>query len=275
LPLGRPAPHNAPTITVSSERWLLSTLIAIHLVAITAASLPEPRELNLVNASATPGPRGDALARTVKPVLDAVVAAVAPLEAEAFTVTKPIRALTRTYIQAGLRQKWNMFANPVTADQYVRVAHYVGSSRDPGRVRVFQELVLPGQHENRPRLVHRFQDKAILNALEALAVDRLDHPGEQHYADLDPIASYFGNRFKAVYLAADETMLRTDVWFGGAAMPPVAGRLTDDQLQERWTVLQRYWDGPVDTPVNVTPLQPGALEGEGDIGWRLDYMQNR
>ena len=69
-----------------------------------------------------------------------------------------------------------MFANPVTADQYVRVVHYVESSREAGRIRMFSELALPAQRENRVRLVHRFRDKAILNSFETFAANVRDHP---------------------------------------------------------------------------------------------------
>ena len=260
---------------MSSGRWLVSTLIAIHLTAISVASLPDPRELNLVGSASRPTPAADALARTVTPILDATVVALTPLEEQAFRLTTPLRALTRTYIQAGLRQKWNMFANPVTADQYVRVVHYVGSSREPGRIRVFSELALPGQRENRPRLVHMFRDKAILNSLEALAVNRLEAHDAARSSDLDPVAAYFGNQFKAAYLAPGETVVRTEVWFGGAPMPPTGRRVTDSALQARWDVLQRYWDGPDEASASPTPPLQGTLQGEADIAWRLDYVLNR
>jgi hypothetical protein len=259
---------------VSSERWFLSTLIAIHLVAISASSLPDPRELDLVRPAAVVQPVGS-IAHIVTPVLDAIVAELTPLEAQAYQVTAPIRALTRTYVQAGLRQKWTMFANPVTADQYVRVAHYVRSSQEPRRVRVFRELALPGQREDRVRLVHAFRDKAILNPFEALAINRFEHPGVDRFSDLDPIAAYFDNHFRAAYLTPDEAITRTEIWFGLAPLPATGDRLNGSQLDERWAVLQRYREGPVDAPVPVVPLQPGALQSESDIVWRLEHVQNR
>jgi hypothetical protein len=172
---------------VSSDRWLLSTLIAIHLVAISAASVPDPRELNLVRPAAAVPPF-DPIARIAAPALNAVVDALGPLEAQAYRFTAPLRALTGIYVQAGLRQKWNMFSNPVTADQYVRVAYYV-TSREAGRVRVFRELALPGQPEDRARLVHMFRDKAILNSLEALVVSRLEHSEAERSPPFSAIVS--------------------------------------------------------------------------------------
>jgi hypothetical protein len=262
-----------PALIVSSDRWLLSMLIAVHLVAISAASVPDPRELDLVTSPAAV-PRFDPIGRIAAPALNAVVAALGPAEADAYRFTAPIRALTGIYVQAGLRQKWNMFANPVTADQYMRLAYYV-TSREAGRVRVFRELVLPGQPEDRARLVHMFRDKAILNSLEALVVNRLEHSEGERVSDLDPIAASFGNRFRAAYLTPYESITRTEIWFGMAQTPATGERLTDSQLQGRWAVLQRYWDGPVDVPPPVTPLQLGALQGESDIVWRLEYAQDQ
>jgi hypothetical protein len=259
---------------VSSDRWLLSTLITIHLVAISAASVPDPRELDFVR-SAGAAPPFDSVARIAAPVLNAIVAAFAPVEAHAYGFTAPIRALTGIYVQAGLRQKWNMFANPVAGDQYVRVAYSVQTPREPGRIRVFRELALPGQPEDRVRLVHMFRDKAILNSLEALVVNRLEHPDAERSSDFDPIAAYFSNRFRTTSLTPDEAITRTEIWFGLAPTPPTGERLTDSQLQERWAVLERYRDGPVDAPAAGAPLQPGAFQGESDIVWRLEYVQNR
>jgi len=259
---------------VSRERWLLSTLIAFHLVAISAASLPDPRELSLGITGAAVPPV-DPSDRITPPTLNAVVAALGRWEAQAYRLTEWIRSLTRIYIQAGLRQKWIMFANPIAADQYVRVAHYVRSSRQPGRGRVFRELVLPGQPEDRLRLVHMFRDKAILNALETLRVNRQETPGAERFVDLDPIAAFFSTRFRAAYLTPDETITRTEIWVGLAPMPANGNRLTDSQLQERWALLQRYRDGPVGAPEPDTPPEPGVLQGESDIVWRLEYVQNR
>jgi hypothetical protein len=257
---------------VSSEKSLISTLIALHLAAISASSLPDPRELKLVRAADGTPPQ-DAIARTVTPALDAAVAVLIPLEAHVFRATAPIRALTRPYVQAGLQQKWNMFANPFAADQYVRVRYHVGSSVQPGRIRLFQELVLPDQREDQPRLVHKFRDKAILHAFETLSVRRVDHPDA--VADLNPIAAYFARRFKAVYLAQDEMVLATEVWFGAAPIPATGHRLTDAQLQQRSAVIERYREGPMEVPGPVMRLEEGALQSESDIVWRLDSVQGR
>lgn len=259
---------------VSSEKWLISALIAVHLVAISASSLPDPNDLKLVG-SAGGRPPADAIVRTVAPALDAATSVLRPFEALAYRATAPIRALTRTYVQAGLRQKWNMFANPVAADQYLRVGYYVGSSQQPGKIRLFQELVLPGQREDQPRLAHMFRDKAILNSLEGLFVNRVNRPHAARYSDLDPIAAYFARRFSAVYLARDEMVLGTEIWFGAAPIPVTGQRLTDAQLHDRWSAIERYREGPIEVPGRGIPLEIGALQSESDIVWRLEYVQKQ
>jgi hypothetical protein len=258
---------------VSSERWLLSLLIVIHLVAISASSVPDPRDLNAARATAPAAT--DSIARFATPAWNALFAVLAPLEAQVYRFTAPLRALTRTYIEAGLRQKWDMFANPVTADQYVRVMHYVESSREPGRMRVFAELALPAQQEDQVRLVHKFRDKAILNSFETFAARVRDHPEAHDTSPMEPIAAYFGRRFRARYLAQDETVLRTELWFGAAPTPPIYKRVADSQLQARLAVLRRYWEVPVESLSSAVPSIPGVLQGESDIVWRLDYVDKR
>ena len=258
----RTAPHNA--CTVSNERLFLSFLIVVHLVAISASAIPDPVSLEAIKSEEPTSGANEWLT----PVLNRFVAKLTPVEADAFRFTTPVRALTRTYIQAGLLQKWDMFANPVRVDVYVRVAQYVASSQQPGRVRVFQELALPAQHEDEVRLTHKFRDKAVLNAFEALAASRRDEVGTDPDAALKPIARYFRNRFRTSYLTPDETILRTEVWFGTAPIPPKGERVSDSQLEERWRVLQRYWNGRVEEQFASTTVQR-----EADIVWSLAYAE--
>jgi hypothetical protein len=249
---------------VSSERWFLSFLIVVHLVAISASAIPDPL---LVEAIKSEEPVSGANER-LTPVLDRFAATLTSVEADVFRFTTPLRALTRTYIQAGLRQKWDMFANPVRVDLYVRVAQSVASSQQPGRVRVFQELALPAQHEDEVRLTHKFRDKAVLNAFEALSANRRDQVEADPDAALKPIARYFRNRFRASYLTPDEMVVRTEVWLGTAPIPPKGERLSDSQMEERWRVLQRYWNGPVEEQFSSTTAQR-----EADIVWTLEYAE--
>lgn len=208
------------------------------------------------------------------PVLDGAVAILRRLEAQAFQLTVPVRELTRIYVQAGLRQKWDMFANPMTADQYVRVVHYVRTTREPGRIRVFRELVLPAQQEYRVRLIHKFRDKAILNSIETFSVNRRDHPEADPEAALKPISAYFTKQFASRYLAEDETAERFEVWFGVAPIPPTGDRVPDAQRQNRHEVLQRYWEGPVEG-FSAKATEPGSVEREADIVWTLAYVEKR
>ena len=250
---------------MTDHRGALSILIVFHLVALVLASLPDPDELNLVQPRVS---TGDAVTR----VLDRSAAWLRFVEPQLVTLTKPLRVVTEPYITIGLRQKWNMFANPMAVDQYVRVDQYVESPAAPQSIHVFRELALPAQREDRVRLVHKFRDKAVLNALEAFTVARRQERAERLPGDLQPLARYFRSRFQREYLNGDEHVVRTDVWFGQVAIPPPGQRLTTEQRESRIAALAAYWDGPAEAVRTAVAPMPGALQREEPIVWRLEYV---
>ena len=77
-----------PAVTVSRDRWLLSTLIAIHLVAISAASLPDPHELSVGISAAAVSPV-DPSARVAPAPLKAIVATLSPTVAATSRTERP------------------------------------------------------------------------------------------------------------------------------------------------------------------------------------------
>jgi hypothetical protein len=235
------------------------------------ASLPDADELNAEQ------PRrlihNDTISAAVAPALDRSAAWLRAIEPRIVNAVKPLRVLADLYNSVGLRQTWNMFSNPVTADQYVRVDHYVESTASPQPVHVFRELALPAQRQDQVRLVHKFRDKAVLNALEAFSIARA-HGEENNQPpprDLQPLVRYFRNRFERDYLKADERIVRTDVWYGQAAIPPPGARLTPEQRESRLAALATYWHGASEIPASI-PLKPGALQREDAIVWRLEYI---
>ena len=253
------------------QRWLLSALIVFHLVAISVAAIPPPGELNPIQLRHPPG--DDALAAALMAILDRGAGWLARIEPHVFDMTEPVRQLTRPYIRIGLRQKWNMFSNPVTVEQYVRVDHYVVSSESPERFRVFQELALPAQREDRVRLIHKFRDKAVLNALETFSVMRATRAASDTLPrDLVPLARYFRNRFQNEYLDTDERVVRTDVWFGQAPIPLPGHRLGKAETEAHLKILERYWQGPSESVFPGTRPDPGAAQREGDLVWKLEYV---
>jgi len=164
-----------------------------------------------------------------------------------------------------------MFSNPVPADQYLRVDEYIASTGS-NRPRVFQQLALPAQREDRVRLVHKFRDKAVLNALETFLVTRAKDPAAGIPKDLEPVARYFREQFRQSYLHAGERVLRTDIWFGNAPIPPPGQRVGRSAADERHQALARYWDGPSEAfPADTAP-EPDALQHEADIVWKLEYV---
>jgi hypothetical protein len=125
-----------------------------------------------------------------------------------------VRALTRAYIKAGLRQTWDMFSRPQTANHYARLGYHVVSPGTP-KPRVVLELVFPADREDRVRVLHDYQDKAVVMAFEAFFSARAKHLGEPATSrELLPLIRYFKRRYRQGYLAQDETIVRTDVWYG-------------------------------------------------------------
>jgi hypothetical protein len=171
----------------------------------------------------------------------------------------------------GLRQQWNMFANPLPVDQYVRLGYYVSTAAGPERL--FQELVLPAQHEDRVRLVHQFRDKAVLNAFETFFRNLKSTPSPDSLPrDFMPLIRYFRERFKARHLRIDEQVARTDLWIGAATIPPRGHAVPSDVLQTRLAVLNEYFDGPIGVNASLPYPKRESAQREADILWTLEYI---
>lgn len=252
---------------MTKQRWAISLLITCHLTALVVASIPDPEGL----AVAPPRLTEDGVMRSpITEFLDRSAARMAASVPVIRVVTSPLHVLVDPYMSVGLRQRWNMFSNPMIVDQYVRVDEYVQSRGSS--LRVFRELALPAQREDRVRVVHKFRDKAVLNSLEAfvVAVSRRA-PSEPLPNDLEPVARYFRNRFRREYLHDDGQVVRTDVWFGQAPMPAVGQRRTAEERESRNATLAAYWDGPAEMPPLFALPDVGAQQREGSIIWRLEY----
>ena len=255
--------------TVKPGRWILSVLITLHAVALLIASLPNSRDLASIDQSRAA--QANASATALQSMLDRGADSLLSIEPRLVRSSARLRMLALPYISLGLRQKWNMFSNPMTVDQYVRVDQYV-VSHGPGRSpRVFSELALPAQRDDRVRLVHEFRDKAVLNALETFFVNRVQNNGTgPPPTDLEPVARYFRNSFRGEYLQPDERVVRTDVWFGEVSIEPPRHRLTPQQRASRLATISKYWYGPIEVPRTSVPKH-GAMQREDSILWRLEY----
>jgi hypothetical protein len=190
---------------------------------------------------------------------------------------EPVGRLTHLYEEAGIRQTWRMFAAPETDDQYLRINYFV-SGRGQDRLSLVRELVLPAQRDDRVRLRHDFRDKAIVNAIDAFFARRDRSIGSEAASsardDFAPIVRYFRSQYRRHFLAAGEDVIRTEVWYGLAPMPPRGRTLPEGRRSMRLDVLREYYNGPVRSTVGALKAQGlGSEEREADIVWTLEYVE--
>jgi hypothetical protein len=253
---------------MSVSRWAVSLLIVWHLVAIVIAAIPRPTRP--ADEPSLPGRAARAAA-----------ALAAPLHA-----SRALQTPVNAYIGVlGLGQRWTMFSSPPKDDEYVRVRYYIGSSSSLQRPAwTATELVMPAHREDRVRVLQSFRDsyrdKAIANALGNFYRRRPAHlvrpdtlPGALP-DDLAPIARYFARSFADRYLEPGETVVRTEVWVGSAAMSPPGSPAAVDDAEWRQSVLRGYYEGPVENRYRVPPYPPyHGAEQEADIRWVLEYFE--
>jgi hypothetical protein len=255
---------------MSNERRILSVLIVIHLLALGLAALPPEDALNQFVATRSPSPSSPA---------DRAFTALAELarrsESALFAAARPLRAISRPYLDAGLRQTWNMFAHPGRTDQYLRVDHYV---RRGHAMLVLRELVYPADDERSVKIRHRFSDKAVFNAIFRFgrSLETADIPAAQAPATaLAPVARDSIRRVRAERMDASDVHVRTELWYGKAWVPPPGDVVPVAMQEARARVLDAYRDEtflPVFRPEPVS--SPGAIVSEADLEWTLFYVQD-
>jgi hypothetical protein len=253
---------------MSAQRAILSALISCHLLAIGVDALPPPDRLSPVLSIRHPD--GNVVARFLTPLLDAAAQRVARLEKRFYDMTGWLQPLTRPYVAVGLRQRWDMFADPDVTNHYVRLDYTV--SQSPEKPRVVQELIYPARPEDQPQFVYEVRDKAILVAIRALAHARRT----KQVADPDDILAltrYFAKRYAADYLTDGRTIVRTEVWDGVAPIASPGQRVGSESLAARLDALRSYYEGPgwAFIPRDRT-VTIGTLEREADIVWRLVFV---
>ena len=265
---------------MSRERQLLSLLIAYHLAAVTFAALPAPRDLNPVQDIRHPE---QGVSAWLAPAFDGLATWLSKIQPALFRASEPVRLVTRPYVDAGLRQKWNMFSNPGTDDQYLRVDVVVGRAAGDGgsaggRPVAHQELVFPADDESRPRWVHQFRDKAIFNALENYFLrlrreDDYQAPDASRVQDLRPVARHFTNAFLRTHPRHAARLLRTELWHGTAPNPPPGNALASTILRARLLRLEQYRREVAASTAVAAPVV-GRREREADLVWTLVHVQD-
>jgi hypothetical protein len=272
---------------MSAKHWMLSVFVVWHLTATTLGSLASPGAVRPVDPPRHPD--HDVVAGTLTPALDSIAAAAAPMPDAVLRGAGPLRRLADLYLQTiGVSQSWKMFSNPPEVDWYLRARYFVGRSPDEGGpgepLWTATELILPAHREDRMRLVtsywDSFRDKAVTSALQRFHSKRHDGllkpdtKSSELPDDLAPIGRYFARRFQREALKADERILRTEIWYGVAPMPPPGGTLDRSETEARARVLWNYYEGPVERRFGrpVYPLYH-ILQWEADIRWYLEYFE--
>jgi hypothetical protein len=189
----------------------------------------------------------------------------------------------------GLGQNWKMFSSPPLVHQYMRVRYYVGprgasGGGAAGAVWQATELIQPAHREDRIRLLQSyrdsFRDKAMAIALSRFRRNRdadlirPDTTSAELPNDLAPIARYFARGFERRNLRPDERVVRAEIWYGEAPMPPPGSDFDSARTEARWAVLRTYYQGPVENHFG-RPVYPvyHNVENEADIAWVLEYFE--
>jgi hypothetical protein len=274
---------------MSAKRWALSAFFVWHIASTVLGALASSNTVQPV-ASVSVHPPSNLLAAILTPVFDRIAVVAAPIPAALDWAAGPVGGVFDAYLAlAGLGQNWKMFYAPPDVHQYLRARYYVGPRGDNGKSAgaptwTATELILPAHREDQIRFLQSYRDsyrdKALAVALErfqrARDVDlvRRDTTSAELPDDLAPVARYFARRFERVTLRPDERVLRTEIWYGTAPIPP-PGSTPDPTLTEaRWAVLREYYGEPVQNHVG-RPTYPvyHRVEREADISWVLDYFE--
>jgi len=274
---------------MSAKRWALSVFFVWHVVSTVLGSL-DPSNVVLQPVGPPRHPENDPLAATLTPALDRAAAVAAAFPETLTRVARPLRGMFGAYLEiTGLSQNWKMFSAPPEVHQYLRVRYYVGPRGDvlqtvANPAWTATELVLPAHREDEVRLFRgyrdSFRDKAMTTALQRFQRNRdanllrPDTSSTELPSDLAPIGRYFARRFERDVLQPDERVLRTEIWYGVAPMPPPGATLDRPVTEARLSVLRGYYEGPVQDHFG-RPVYPGyhSTEGEADIFWVLEYFE--
>ena len=254
---------------MSGEQKLASILIALHMVALSVVSIPDPRLLPVITAATAPDRRPGPLTRP----LDGAVTMLAGIEPTLYRLVEPMRFLTAPYITAGIGpQQWYMFASPYTFDVYLRADAFVASGGERQPSRIYRELLLPAYDETKVRLYHRYRDKAILTSLEGVSRDQLGGNSEEALRRLEPIGRFFRSELQR-QLTPGDRVARVELWYSTAPIPPPGKPEDTAMVADRTTRLAPYWSRPAEVMGrSFDRRRLGTTERESDMVWTLTYI---
>jgi hypothetical protein len=283
---------------VTRTQILVSALAAFHLVSITtAAIIRDPQDAQPAHRN----DQGGGLPTMLTSGLSAIAEGIASANAELWRRSNGLRQITTPYIRTlTLDQRWNMFSRSSQAEEYVRISFGLmpGVPAPDGReaARVVHELVYPTWRADRIRALRAYRDSYRDKAIEQVVFGfvekngpqllreltqrrRLgfrDAPDLQHRLDalsedFGALTRYYRAQYGRHFLQPEETIGRTEVWFGVAPIaPPGEPAGLDRQARDR--ALAAYFDGPVAT---VRAEQPslGTEERGAGVIWTLYYVE--
>ena len=262
---------------MSRSRGCISLLLAFHVVAITRAAIPNPRSLEVEERDGAPP--SNLLSSVLTPVLDWSAGVAASAQRRFLEVTAPIRPATQAYVDTGLPQRWNLFAEPMRQHRYIRFDYYIASENST-KPTVYQELVVPTQTEADVRYSYRPVDKALRKSVNAF-IARLDDDSPTGRAEdaratpakrLAPMFRYFNTRFLAQLNVPADRLVRTEMWLGAAPIPPLGQQFDPAVYRQRLDHLTRYRDIEPDLLAPVPYPAIGEHSQEVDVGWLLAYV---
>jgi hypothetical protein len=260
---------------MTAREWVLSLLIAFHLVAVTLAAIPRP-----VPGRLTPVSRSDAdpIAAVFNPPLTHLANELNSAQRQIHRTSSGFRAISRPYIAAGIPQNWSMFSNVLVIQRYLRVDFHVrGSGKTPV---VYRQLVLPSQNEGEPRLSYRSADKAV-RVLMGSFLSRLRDEEEADVSDdsqgdprsVEPLLRHFATRFAQELATPLDEITRMELWAGSVPIPP-PGEVPQFPAELRREVLNRYRTlEPAPAPISRLPV--GTTQPQGDLTWQLVHVAEK
>ncbi|MGQ0736394.1 MAG: hypothetical protein ACT4QD_22415 [Acidobacteriota bacterium] len=267
---------------MSRTRWVASVLIVYHVTTLLVTATPRPEWLNPPRVRA---PRSTDVHQHLTFALDRAGRALVNALARVHEMLHPLRLATAPYAFLGIgRQQWSMFTLPFTDDLYLRIDHYATDDSLPGSQRLFRGLLLPADHEEELKLLHAPRDKAVMTTVE-IALDRT--AGRDQVADTPfesdeyraravrmfaPLARYSREEARPL-LAGHARVVRSEVWWGTAPIPPRGQWISEDVLAARLAAIAPYRDALREMPITASvSTRLGATRREADLTWTLLYI---
>jgi hypothetical protein len=261
---------------MTARQWVISVLIAFHLLAVTLAAIPRGVAGQM---RTVPRPDGDPVAALLEQPLTRLADGLNRTQRWLRRSTTMVRGRTQPYISSALPQNWSMFSSVLVVQRYLRVDYYVQAGDRP--VTLYQQLVLPSQVEGEPRLFYRSADKAVRVVMGGYLTrlrDEEEGAASSGADDVDaarviPLVRHFSSRFASAHDIARDQIVRVEVWAGSVPIPP-PGEAPTFPAQLRRDMLNRYRTA-APQPAPAERLSLWTMRRQGDLSWQLVYIDDQ